>query len=960
MGGDRSESVLKPVQTLFGAGALGGLPDGELLARFARDREEAAFAALVARHGPMVLGLCRRLAGAGDAEDAFQATFLVLARRAGGLRDPDLLGPWLFGVARRTAEKARRRAARRRDLERRGGMMRVTEAAAGPDEADLGERAALLHEELGRLPSAFRTALILCHLEGLTHDEAARRLRVPVGTVRSRLSRGRDRLRSRLALRGLSAPAILIAAASASAAVPPSLLDRTALAAARVAAGRSAAGAATAAAVELSREVARSLFMARIPGIASAVLAISVVGGVGGLALARYLDEPPQPGAPVRVAARKDEPRPRPAEDPASMMEVAGRVLDPDGKPVAGAKVAVLARTRAPGRGGSFEDRQVLGNGESDGAGGFRIRASRTSSSRYAEVKVLANAEGFGLGWSNLNADAESPAAEVRLRPEQVVRGRLVDAQGRPAAGVEVVVFSISVPTDLGTSADIFLPEPLAGLTPWPKPPATDAQGRFTLRGLGRGLAAGLVPRDPRFAGQHLFVTADDPGPTKEFAATLGASKLIEGRVTYADTGKPVPHAVLNVAASEREFGSMYTTKFLADAEGRFRLNPSNGNYFRVSAYAPPGEPYVVPQRAIDWPAGAATQTLDLALPRGELIVGTVTEEGTGRPVAGASVEYWPRNRPDRPGTEILSGWQAAVPTGPDGRYAIAVTPDARPDGRVSGTLLVYGPSLDYVYREIGEERLHGDRPGGRRHYAHAILPYAVEAGAGPLTLDASLKPGVTLKGTAVDPDGRPVAAAEVSTRLAIYPLVGTWSGHSTIPVRDGAFELHGLDPDQTATCVFLDAPRGLGVAEDFSGKSATAGPVTVRLQPCGSARIRLVAPDGHPIAGRELRASLGLHLVVRPGRTRNDQTPQGRDELTADEDFVANIDRLHYWNGPKSDADGRIALPFLVPGAPYRLIDNETIGVVNQGSQVWRDFTVKPGETVDLGDVVIRKPEAK
>ena len=204
------------------ASPLDGAAD--LLARFVARRDEAAFAALVARHGPMVLATCRRLLPAGDdADDAFQATFLVLARRAGSVR-AERLAPWLHGVARRVAGRARAVAARRRGREG-GDLPDVADPppGAGPD------LRAVIDEELARLPEKYRAPLVLCYLDGLTHLEAADQLGWPVGSVRSRLARGRDRLRGGLSRRGL-APGLLAPSSPATlptAAVSPSLRAAT-------------------------------------------------------------------------------------------------------------------------------------------------------------------------------------------------------------------------------------------------------------------------------------------------------------------------------------------------------------------------------------------------------------------------------------------------------------------------------------------------------------------------------------------------------------------------------------------------------------------------------------------------------------------------------------------------------------------------------------------------------------
>ncbi len=206
-----SNAATRHLATLFQAGTAAGLSDRVLLERFAERQgaddpaAEAAFAALVERHGPMVLRVCRAVLGdRHEAEDAFQAAFLVLAGRARSIRRGDSVGAWLHGVALRVANRGRWRAARRRQHDRRHAEM-TRPAGAGaepaahdrpPDDVDR-----VVHEEIGRLPDKYRRPVVLCYLEGLTHEQAADQLGWPVGTVRSRLAGARDRLRGRLTRR---------------------------------------------------------------------------------------------------------------------------------------------------------------------------------------------------------------------------------------------------------------------------------------------------------------------------------------------------------------------------------------------------------------------------------------------------------------------------------------------------------------------------------------------------------------------------------------------------------------------------------------------------------------------------------------------------------------------------------------------------------------------------------------
>jgi RNA polymerase sigma factor (sigma-70 family) len=216
--------------------------DRALLERFARGQDGAAFKALVQRHGPMVLGVCRRiLVCEQDAEDAFQATFLILVRRAGDIKDPELLGSWLYGVASRTATKARARGARRREHERQAAPAMLT---TDDPSADLAwrELRTTLDEELNRLPDKYRLPLILCYLEGLTNEEAARRLGWPPGSMSYRLARGRELLRERMENRRRQAPAgffaLLLALRPEGGFLPDPLIDTTVQAAVGLAGGQ--------------------------------------------------------------------------------------------------------------------------------------------------------------------------------------------------------------------------------------------------------------------------------------------------------------------------------------------------------------------------------------------------------------------------------------------------------------------------------------------------------------------------------------------------------------------------------------------------------------------------------------------------------------------------------------------------------------------------------------------------
>ncbi|VTR95349.1 sigma-70 family rna polymerase sigma factor : RNA polymerase sigma factor, sigma-70 family OS=Singulisphaera acidiphila (strain ATCC BAA-1392 / DSM 18658 / VKM B-2454 / MOB10) GN=Sinac_7487 PE=4 SV=1: Sigma70_r2: Sigma70_r4_2 [Gemmata massiliana] len=269
---------------------LDALPDAELLDRFARYADHPAFEVLLRRHGPMVFGVCRRtLTNVSDAEDAFQATFLVFIRKARSLRRADRLGPWLYGVACRVAMKARARAARLAEYrtEVREMFSDSNAPAAVPDWLPV------LDTELAALPAKYRDALVMCELEGASRADAAKALGVPEGTLSSRLARGRELLRRRLLKHGTLLPtsglvALFTTNGVGRAVVPAALLARTSELAAT--ATSAANGAVPVGAAQLTDEVLKSMFLTKLRGVGAAVLALTLMAT--GLAAAWAGEEP--------------------------------------------------------------------------------------------------------------------------------------------------------------------------------------------------------------------------------------------------------------------------------------------------------------------------------------------------------------------------------------------------------------------------------------------------------------------------------------------------------------------------------------------------------------------------------------------------------------------------------------------------------------------------------------------
>jgi RNA polymerase sigma factor (sigma-70 family) len=324
------------------------LSDGQLLEGFLAGRDEAAFEVLLGRHGPMVLSVCRRVLGNdADAEDAFQATFLVLIRKANAVRRRNALASFLYGVARNTALKARAMNHKRRSKEQEAAQRAA--AAAPSREEPLDER---LDEELGRLPDRYREALVMCDLEGRTLKEAAKELGCPQGTVASRLARGRGLLARRLARRGLelSGVGLIVAlgrsvvAASVSAALAQSTRDAAVLAAA----GEAATGVVSAQVLALTERVVKAMLLHKLKAVAVATLLVGLlVGGAVALTAPVLAQRPPgatEPVAPPPQSTPKQQggaaPVPpavdAPARDPVTAPKPNGRLkaVEPAGKHV--------------------------------------------------------------------------------------------------------------------------------------------------------------------------------------------------------------------------------------------------------------------------------------------------------------------------------------------------------------------------------------------------------------------------------------------------------------------------------------------------------------------------------------------------------------------------------------------------------------------------------------------------
>jgi RNA polymerase sigma factor (sigma-70 family) len=632
MGSGPLRSAGQHLQRLFAEGSLTGLRDDQLLERYLARRDELAFETLVERHAAMVLAVCRRsLADPGDLDDAFQATFLVLARRSCVVRDQKALASWLFGVARRVCLLANRAASRRRKHERRAAEQRVSSLndAREPDESW-----ALVYEEIERLPSSYRLPVVLCLMEGRSRAEAADALRWTEGMVRGRLARARRLLRSRLIRRGV-APATALAAlarpGTAAGPVPRELIEN----AAHVATGRVAAGA-----VVLSEGVIKMMFIKKLTLAASVLFGTVLVGWAAAAALSAG-KEPNPAAVAVPVAAEPGLPPGFvPLADPTKTI-LHGRVVSPDGKPVAGARVW-----------GHYKLRGKIAEARTDAEGRFRLDPIELGNED--RVVLFVDADGYALWKSPRSgvpafAGLECELGNIQIDPGRVFTGQVLDADGKPRPDATIALSVTRLA--LGHSGE--------GIGPG-QTMTTDTAGRFRTPPLPVGYLALTVQAPERRLVS--FRRAVRPGGEED----LGPIRL-EKDVPFTGTindeeGRPVAGATVHGAENSAT----------SDANGKFTLRGFGPNpVFYMSVYMPGYETFrqkvivtgagivtaipALPSSAekASEPADALIVTLRKLKKRvadeapafvGRTITGTVTR--AGRPVRFGWVSLWSPLKP--------------------------------------------------------------------------------------------------------------------------------------------------------------------------------------------------------------------------------------------------------------------------------------------------------------------------
>jgi RNA polymerase sigma factor (sigma-70 family) len=947
----QSGTILHHIRTLAGSHAE-GRTDRQLLEDFAGSRTEAAFAALVSRHGPMVLRVCRRvLRHEQDAEDAFQATFLVLAQQTAAIRKREAVGDWLYGVAYRTAMKAKRSAARRRNHEAQMRTMSPQPVSPTWDEVQ-----GVLDEEVQHLAAPFRAAFVLCVLDGKSGAEAAAELGCKEGTVRSRVTRARRLLQRHLARRGIQLSALLtalsIAASTSRAALLATLMQATVRFGTLVAAGEAAAGVIPSHVTALAAGVTRAMFLTQAKIATALLLAVGLMIASAGLLARQALAAGGPPAGAAKQAGSDPTPAPRAARPPADDKETisyGGRVVGPDGRPIAGAKLYLTPfwglRERSPA---------ITESATTSVDGRFRFAVPKATV-REDRIVVTAVAANYAVTWMEVPAEGKRDDLTLQLTTDDVpINGEIVDLQGRPIAGATVRVLQISaapkedlgpwleaVKAKKGLSFELEHQYFTRWTTAMSAKVTTDDAGRFRLTGIGRNRLVRVRLDGPGIASQYLHVltrpgrpievtelTSEHEGNfvTTYYGASLrhvaAPSRTILGVVRDKDTKRPL--AGVTIKSDKLATAPWYGRDIVqttTDAKGRFQLaGLPKGEGNQVLVVPNSEQPYPIIRTDVPNSPGLGPVTLDIDLKRGVWIEGKVTDKATGKPLQG-SVQYFAlhdnaKNLHDYPGYAGERVDSSGTATRKDGSYRVVGLP-----GPGLLALRCWAPGLSANERddEYGTKQVMVfTKPGPiiSENYtglARVEPPQGTARWVRDLPVDCD--PGWSFTGRVLGPDDKPLPGV---LSFGLVRRLEPWDAQKKM----AEFTVSGLNPRRPREFLFLHQEKGLvGTA---GPPKANGGSVMVRMVPGAAVRGRLVDADGRPRAGVELKLTF---------RTKTESFWQSYPPESI-----------------KTDMEGRFRLEALLPGYRFRLSDST--------GELLLDSALRSGQTTELGDVQMTQPD--
>jgi RNA polymerase sigma factor (sigma-70 family) len=969
-------AALRHIHQLFGDGTLAGQPDSRLLERYAAERDDTAFSALVQRHGPMVIAVCHGvLDDTNDAEDAFQATFLLLARKAGAIWVGDSLGGWLHRVAWRIALQVKSDASRRRQQERRAAERSPGRCHITPSWDDV---CTLIHQEIDSLPERYRKPIVLCYLEDMTYAQAAGRLQWSEATTRGRLARGRDLLKSRLTRRGVTLAGAGLASLGLpkpASAVTAAMVEATVRAARQFVLGESViAATGSMASAHLVKQAMRTMMLTKLKLAGAAALLVGVLAcvatGVAAMAEGRPGGPASMPvaldhaGSPTAKPANGEQP-PRAADDENETITFHGRVLLPTGKPAAGAGLCVLVPR--PGDGLKMDTKT-----KADGDGRFRFGLPRSEVDEalqlgpFASITVLATAEGLGPDWAAMSKDFSQDISLQLVEDDVPIAGRILDLEGKPVAGAKITRGPIRAygASGLDPFLKLVQEDPMRASnhnpakhfwTAFPGDPAniaTDADGRFRLSGIGRDRIVDLKIEGPTIQSATITVM------TRAAAAVSSPPGAFAGKTIYGATFEhlvPPGRALTGIVRDQKTkqplagvtvCGSQTTARVVTDAQGRYTLPgfPKGKSYgLMVLAYEKSAH-FVTCERVADT-AGLDPIEVNVDCAPGIPMRLKLLDKETGKPVKGADVFYMPvypnahvREVPGYSPVQAHGPYNSALPQD-DGTYLLGVLPG--PGGvLVRTTEGKYRPACVDPKAFFKAPESKPGSPEDQRYGNFDYINFASGDGwattpqaqfsaivlvnppdhSGPLTAEAVLERDPKREVRVTGPDG------EIVTGLTAEGD-GAEIGPSGVPT------VAGLNPRRPKRFIIKQPAKKL--IGCLVARGDEKDPYAVQLKPWATITGRLVDKEGKP------RQSVDLMTSDWQGASSNPR----RGVISF---------------GQKTGADGRFRYEGLVPGQEYSAHAVGEQAMKGGFGIVIDHVVVKPGETCDLGDVQARDNSAE